>query len=267
MKNKSNNIIVFTYNMLYINDLIYNHIINIEKKFKSHNHVETLKIYNGLLKNIEEYYNIINEIIDKHSMAYSNFCGIIDEDIDPLVDNLYESIYELLIQQVDKEVAELLSEIEVTLIICDIASSLFENTKKRRFEFDINFDRIDYLNLTNVHKKVRGLSDWVTFLYRQDVNVNLNNEEKVVKSFKELTSKLVSVNMYANAINRINNENYTPSINKRVMVILNDNDNQKEFYNSISECAKKLNTSRYMIYKCDKTGEKFRKLLTIKILK
>ena len=83
MKNKSNNIIVFTYNMLYINDLIYNHIINIEKKFKSHNHVETLKIYNGLLKNIEEYYNIIKNIQDKINHLEDKLLHVDDEPILP----------------------------------------------------------------------------------------------------------------------------------------------------------------------------------------
>lgn len=267
MNKQENDLLIFTYNILYINDMIYNNILNIKSYIRPNEHKETIKIYNALYKKNEKYYDIIDEIMMKYKLTFSEFCGYIDDEIDPLINELYDSIYELIITQVDEDTSKLISHIELTLIISDIAKCLFDNVKNDKKKFKIDINRIEYLNLVDINKNIKGLADWLAFLYRKEIDVNLNESEEIISKFKALTNKLVDTKMYYDAINRLNELKINKKRNKKVMVVLNDNDNQKEFYNSISDCAKKLNTSRYMIYKCDKTGEKFRKLLTIKILK
>lgn len=267
MNKQENDLLIFTYNMLYINDMIYNNILNIKNYIRPTEHKETIKIYNALYKKNEKYYDIIDEILRKYKLTFSEFCGYIDDEIDPLINELYNSIYELISSQLDEDASELISHIELTLIISDIAKCLFDNVKNDKKKFKIDINRIEYLNLVDINKNIKGLADWLAFLYRKEIDVNLNESEEIISKFKALTNKLVDTKMYYDAINRLNELKINKKRNKKVMVILNDNDNQKEFYGSISECARRLNTTKYMIYKCDKTGEKFRKLLTIKILK
>ncbi|MGM9970070.1 MAG: hypothetical protein ACI35S_06720 [Anaeroplasma sp.] len=260
-------LLFFTYNLLYVNDLAYNAILSIKNSLSNDEHKETIKIYNALLKKCDKYNQMTIDITKNYRMALSEFFSFIDEKVDPLVEELETQLGNSIKKQLPNQPGELLTKIELAKILCDIAKFLYDNVYQDRKKFELDISKLMYLRIGDISKNCDGLSEWYIFLHRHNIDLDLNKEPNICSAFKSLVDQVMNTNMYSDGIRVLNKSKIKQKQkNKRVMVYLNNDEEHKQFYNSINECAKFFKVSPYYIRKCHLTKTKLKNLFTIQIL-
>lgn len=253
-----------TYLTLYINDLAINAIQELEPYMKDA-HKESQKIYGALRKKTSEYKTMIKNIMGEYQILQSLFYDEMDKKYEPLQEEIYDAIFDA-IEPYLKDKAPMVAKSEYARVMCDLATLIFDGLVSSCKQYSNKVNRLAYLRITKIQENCTSLSDWIVFLFRNDIYVNLNENERIINAVRAFDEGTTDYEAFEKALRIAHREPIKPKgiIKKRVMVKLGNE--SKEFYDSISDCARFLKVSNATIINYSKSGKKFKGVFTIKIV-
>lgn len=258
------------YTTLYLNDLAVNAIKDLKPYFISKEgvHKESKKMYKALLKKVDAYNSMIKEILGEYAEIQSFFFSEMDNKYDELIENLYNAIYEAIYPFLGEDTEEI-SKCEIATILCELAVVFHKIATRSCEQYSKKVHRLNYLRIDAIYDNCKNLDEWVGFLYRNKINLDLNKVPEVIECFDKLRDMVEDPDSFSNSVEASfkeykAEEKRTKKNKRRVMVKLNDN--TKEFYESIADCAKFFKVSPTTIVRYAKDNIKFKGIFTIKII-
>jgi 6-pyruvoyl-tetrahydropterin synthase len=253
-----------TYLTLYINDLAINAIQELEPYMKDA-HKESQKIYGALRKKTNEYKTMIKNIMGEYQILQSLFYDEMDKQYEPLTENLYDAIFDAVEPHL-KDNAPMIAKSEYARVMCDLATLIFDGLVSSCKQYSNKVNRLAYLRITKIQENCTSLGDWIVFLFRNEITINLNECQDIVNAVRAIDEETTNYEAFERAISIAHKEPIKPKgvIKKRVMVKLGND--SKEFYDSIADCARFFKVSTTTIKNYAESGKKFKGVFTIKIV-
>ena len=253
-----------TYLTLYVNDLAINAIQELEPYMKDA-HKESQKIYGALRKKTNEYKTMIKNIMGEYQILQSLFYDEMDKKYEPLQEEIYDAIFDA-IEPYLKDNAPMVAKSEYARVMCDLATLIFDGLVSSCKQYSNKVNRLAYLRITKIQENCTSLGDWIVFLFRNEISVNLNENERIIKAVRDFDEGTTDYEAFERAVSIAHKEPIKPKgvIKKRVMVKLGND--SKEFYDSIADCARFFKVSNTTIKKYADSGKKFKGVFTIKIV-
>lgn len=254
------------YTTMYLNDIAINCIKNLKPFFEHKDaHKESKKMYNALIKKTSAYTNMINDILGEFAQLQSFFYAEMDETYDELIENLYDAIYNAISPYLGED-SERVAKCELASIISETAMWFYKISSQSCKEYSNKVHRLNYLCIEEIFNNANNLSEWEGFLVRNKISLDLNKDEGVLSAFEAFKRATEDVDIFTKALVSSHNEHKQKRkvLKKRVMVKLGNDG--KEFYDSITDCAKFFKVSITTIKNYAESGKKFKGVFTIKIV-
>lgn len=252
-----------TYLTLYMNDLAINAIQELEPYMKDA-HKESQKIYGALRKKTNEYKTMIRNIMGEYQILQSLFYDEMDKKYEPLQEEIYDAIFDA-IEPYLKDNAPMVAKSEYARVMCDLATLIFDGLVSSCKQYSNKVNRLAYLRITKIQENCTSLGDWIVFLFRNEISVNLNENERIIKAIRNFDEGTTDYEVFEKALRIAHREPIKKANPKRRVMVKLGNDS-KEFYDSISDCAKFFKVSNGTITNYAKSGKKFKGVFTIKIV-
>lgn len=256
------------YTTMYLNDLAINAIKELKPYIlKDGAHKESQKMYNALLKKTHNYETMVKDVLGDYAQMQSYFYSEMDDKYDDSVNDLYDAIYDAIYPFLGEDTKEV-AKSEIAMVLCELAVCFFNVSSKSCEQYSKKVHRLRYLCITDIYDNCKNLTNWITFLHRKKIALDLNKDKKVLDAFVRLRNIIEDADAFSNSITNSFGEykkNKTKeSMKKRVMVKLGNE--TKEFYDSIADCARFFKVSPTTIRKYAESEKKFKGIFTIKIV-
>lgn len=189
------------YQILYINDAACNAVKFLESDLAKipYKGKGARTIYNAAMKRVNAYFELINVCgIDMNSIA--NLFGEMDGYIDPKVTNLTKAIEDVLTSH-NVDNAHWIAKVETASILCEYAVKIGKDYVDRIEKINPKNGKIlNKLLIAEISKVVYSLSEFVITVSNCRTEIDLNNEQSVVKAYSKFSKDFITPKNFLEAV-------------------------------------------------------------------
>lgn len=175
------------YSILYMNDMVCNHIRFIEKDLPQNKEIK--RLYRALENRAYDYFSKIKKIIGEDSTwFFADYNATMDEVIDPLVDEYKENICRVYTKY-NIPNSDFYARIETLRSLTDISIIAGEHLVEKVTNISERNKALKQYLLVDVHKIVQ---EFATKIYKPiNQTIDLNEDKEVIGSLNKVYTELL----------------------------------------------------------------------------
>lgn len=177
------------YTILYMNDMACFSIQQIGKDIDSSNK-ECNKIYGALLKREKKYYSDIEKIVGNKIDYYCDYCTEMDSICDDAYFNFKKSV-EYAYKDAGIDNYQYFAMIEVMRSIVELAVVAGQDVVNKVSAHIPTAKWMENYLLKDISRVANNLADWEYRKIDKSININFNQDDKVMTNFHKLSECLI----------------------------------------------------------------------------
>lgn len=198
------NILTAIYKILYLNELALSFIRDIYP-IEDVNDKEAKKLVRAAKKRQYAYEEMMKEILKQQEETYLDFCGNVDDVIEPIAKEIRKEFYELYLSQSGKEIiATRVAYINTAIVLCSLATKMREAIVAELAKVSKEAYNLQVYNLKDLRHVLQDLLNWEKRM--QPINLNCKEACNIIKEKTALIMRQLNSSLIYKQLKKLNND-------------------------------------------------------------
>lgn len=191
---------------LFVNDQIYNYLIELEETMKKSGFFrhEFKKTFLEMKREIEKYNRMMFRKIEKDEIVFADITQEMEDHLKKHLEILRYSISQALLDNGIEGSLNLLASLSALInMLCQCSRLTAKAFTQRVYEkFKVRATNLDYLKLTEVERLSQKLADLLVPPTKDKTELNLNNQLSVMTAFNVFVNKMMEPEYFTKIIEK-----------------------------------------------------------------